>query len=239
VVGSGSAQRPVVVAHRGASASAPENTLAAFARAVEQGADGVELDVHRSRDGELVVHHDADADAIGLLRDATFAQIRSARPDIPTLAEVFEVTGTLLVNVEIKCCSWDPDPDPDHFVAAAIVALVRSLDIGERIVVSSFDLSHIDAVRELDADLSTGFLVHGHDPATMVGLCVERGHAWLHPDWGNLARCLESTVAAARGAGVRLDPWTVDDPVVMRRFAAAGVDAFITNDPALALRALS
>ncbi len=227
-----------MVAHRGASAAAPENTLAAFELAIAQGADGVELDVHRSRDGELVVHHDADAAGIGLLLDASFDAIRAARPDIPTLAEVFSVTAELMVNVEIKCCGWDPDPDPDHAVAAAVVELVRTLDIVERVVVSSFDLAHIDAVRLLDADLATGFLVHGHDPATFVGVCVERGHGWLHPDWGNLARHLESTVDAAHAAGIRLDPWTIDDPDTMRRFAAAGVDALITNDPALALATL-
>ena len=230
--------RPLVLAHRGACLVEPENTLAAFVRALELGADGVELDVHRSRDGELVVHHDADAAGVGLLVERSFAEIRAARPDIPTLAESFDVLDGAIVNVEIKCCAWDADPDPDHVVARAVVDLVRSLAIEASVVVSSFDLGHIDAVRESAAEIPTGFLVHGHEPAGVVAVCAERGHAWLHPDWGNLARQLEATVAAARASGVKLDPWTVDDPEVIRRFADAGVDALITNAPDRALAAL-
>ena len=218
--------------------AAPENTIAAFELALEQGADGIELDVHRSLDGALVVHHDADASGVGLLVAATFAEIRAARPDIPTLAETFAVTGSHIVNVEIKCCGWDPDPDPEHTIAASVVELVRDLSLVDRVVISSFDLSHIDAVRALDDDIDTGFLVHGHDPTELVSLCAERGHRWLHPDWGNLVGRLERAVESAHAAGVRLDAWTVDDPLVMQRLAATGVDAFITNDPALALRTL-
>lgn len=230
--------RPLVLAHRGACLVEPENTLAAFARALEMGADGVELDVHRSADRELVVHHDADADGLGLLGDRDFGEIRAARPDIPTLAESFAVLGGALVNVEIKCCAWDPDPDPEHTVATAVVALVRSLGIEASVVVSSFDLGHIDAVRDAAPEIATGFLVHGHDPVGVVAMCAQRGHAWLHPDWGNLSLRLDATVAAAKAEGVKLDPWTVDDPDVIRRFAAAGVDALITNAPDAALAAL-
>lgn len=238
-------ERLVVFAHRGACRQAPENTLDAFRIARELGADGVELDVHRSADGELVVHHDAAAVGIGLLLDRTLAEIRAARPDIPTLAEVFGVLrplhplGGLLVNVEIKCCGWDADPDPEHFVARRVVELVRELGATARVVVSSFDLSHIDAVRSMAPEIATGFLIHGHDPTAAVPVCVERGHLWLHPDWGNLSLNLEACVKAARSAGVKLNPWTVDDPEVIQRFAAAGVDALITNDPALALQSLS
>jgi len=231
--------RPLVLAHRGACLAAPENTLAAFALARDAGADGVELDVHATADGALVVHHDAEANGIGLLVDHSLRDVRAARPDIPTLAECFGVLGDLIVNVEIKCCAWDPDPDPDHRVAAAVVELVHELDALQRVVVSSFDLGHIDAVRSLDAAVATGFLIHGHDPAGAVTVCADRGHGWLHPDWGNLALRLDESMHAAREAGIRLDPWTIDDPEVMRRFAAAGVDAFITNDPSLALTTLT
>lgn len=225
----------LVVAHRGACRRAPENTLDAFRIARELGADGVELDVHRTSDDALVVHHDAAAAALGLLVDHTVAEVRAARPDIPTLAEVFGVLGDLLVNVEIKCCAWDPDPDPERRVARAVVDLVRDLGVTERVVVSSFDLGHIDASRALAPEIATGFLVHGHDPVPLVARCAESGHTWLHPDWGNLAFRLDACVDAARAAGVRLDPWTVDDPEVIRRFFAAGVDAVITNVPEVAL----
>lgn len=233
------ASRPAVFAHRGASHAAPENTFAAFRLAVDLGADGIELDVHRTADGVLVVHHDADAPELGLLVARSFADVRAARPDIPTLAESLAAAGELVVNVEIKCCAWDDDPDPEHDVARGVIALVRELDAYDRVIVSSFDLTHIDAVRALEPRLATGFLVHGQDPTPLVARCVERGHTWLHPDWGNLLLRLDDCVAAARRAGVRLNPWTVDDPEAMRRFAAAGVDALITNVPDLALAALA
>src|SRR5438045_594778 len=73
-------RRPLVLGHRGASAAARENTLAAFTRAREMGADGVELDVRRTADGVLVVHHDPDAEGVGLIRSVTFADLRAARP---------------------------------------------------------------------------------------------------------------------------------------------------------------
>jgi glycerophosphoryl diester phosphodiesterase len=229
----------LVLAHRGACLAAPESTLDAFRIALELGADGVELDVHRTRDGELVVHHDAEALSVGLLAAAPFSSIRSARPDIATLAECFEVLVHGMVNIEIKCCAWDPDPDPEHVVARLVVELVRDLGARDRVVVSSFDLSHIDAVRALDTDVATGFLIQGHDPTGVVDVCVERGHGWIHPDWGNLSLHLETCVAAAHAAHVRVDPWTIDDPDVMQRFAAAGVDALITNNPTLALTTLA
>ncbi|HEY1737167.1 MAG TPA: glycerophosphodiester phosphodiesterase, partial [Acidimicrobiia bacterium] len=83
-------ERPLVLGHRGASRGAPENTIAAFTRAAELGADGVELDVHRTADGVLVVHHDADLDGVGLVLGAPFVQVRAARPDVPTLAETLD-----------------------------------------------------------------------------------------------------------------------------------------------------
>ncbi len=223
------------MAHRGACLDEPENTLAAFELARDLGAAGVELDVHLSADNEMVVHHDSEALGIGLLVESTLSEIQKLRPDIPTLAEVFEVLGSLIVNVEIKCCSWDADPDPEHVLANQVVDLVRSIGAVDRVVVSSFDLSHIDASRSTAPEIATGFLIHGFDPTDAVKTCSERGHRWLHPDWGNLAANLDTAVSAAKSAGVKLNPWTIDDPEVMKQFASAGVDAVITNDPALAI----
>jgi len=236
------AERPAVFAHRGASRQAPENTIAAFRIAAELGADGIELDVHRTADGALVVHHDADAAGLGLLVERSFAEVRAARADIPTLAESFAALAAhdaIVVNVEIKCCAWDPDPDPEHEVAARVVELVREIDAFDRVIVSSFDLGHVDAVRRSEPRIATGFLVHGLDPTPVVEVCAARGHGWLHPDWGNLSIHLDDTVRTSKSAGVRLNVWTVDDPDQMRSFADAGVDAIITNVPDLALAILT
>jgi glycerophosphoryl diester phosphodiesterase len=227
------------LSHRGASGVAPENTIVAFARAAELGADGVEFDVHRSADGVLVVHHDAELDGVGLVLHAPFVQLRAARPDVPTLAETLDAcAGMRLVNIEMKCAAWDADPDPERLVARGVAAEIATRNLHDTTVVSSFDLTMIDDLRTIDASITTGWLIHGYDPVPAVARAHEHGHGWLHPDWGNLDAHLEETVAAARDAGVRLNTWTVDDPDTVRRFADAGVDALITNDPATALAAL-
>src|SRR5215203_4377279 len=104
----------LVLAHRGANRVAPENTVAAMQEAVDRGADGVELDVHRSADGVLVVHHDAETPA-GRLADLTTAALRDVVPDAPMLSEVLDVCRGRLVNVEVK--------DPDPRAATALVEL--------------------------------------------------------------------------------------------------------------------
>src|SRR5262245_86787 len=97
-----SGTRPLVLGHRGSPRRARENTLESFALAREDGADGVELDVHGTRDGGLVVHHDATIEGFGVLAEHDAAGIRAAYPWLPTLAEVLDECRGLLVNVEIK-----------------------------------------------------------------------------------------------------------------------------------------
>ena len=110
----------LVLAHRGARRQAPENTIPAFARAMELGADGVELDVHRTRDGALVVRHDADGPS-GVWAELTFDAIRAADPDVPVLAEVLDVCAGKLVNIEIKNSPRDLDWDPAARAADLVV----------------------------------------------------------------------------------------------------------------------
>ena len=98
--------RPLVLGHRGASAVAPENTVAAFSRARELGADGVELDVRRSADGVLMVHHDAEIEGLGALGAHTFAEVRDTQPTVPTLEEALDACRGLVVNAEVKCLPW-------------------------------------------------------------------------------------------------------------------------------------
>ena len=195
--------------------------------------------MHRTADAMLVVHHDAELHGLGLVLDASFAELRAARPDVPTLAETLDAcAGMRFVNIEMKCAAWDADPDPDRVVARGVAAEVVARGLRHTTVVSSFDLTMIDDLRAIDPSITTGWLLHGYDPVPAVARAQEHGHRWLHPDWGNLDAYLEATVVAARGAGVLLDTWTVDDPDAIRRFAAAGIDAVITNDVAGGLAAL-
>lgn len=231
-----SAIRPLVLAHRGACHRVRENTVEAFALARELGADGIELDVRRSADDVLIVHHDAEVPEVGLLAAQPFDGIRAALPWLPTLAEALEVCTGWLVNVEIKCLPWEADADPEHTVARAAVDLVRDRDL--RVVMSSFDVSSVDAVRTYAPELETALLVHGQDLASAAALTRERGHQWLNPDRKAVLAAPERAVAIARGDGLRLDVWTVDDPDEISTLARAGVDAIITNEPDTALAAL-
>jgi glycerophosphoryl diester phosphodiesterase len=229
-----------VLGHRGAPRVAPENTLDAFAVAAALGADGVELDVHRTADGELVVHHDAVAPGLGVLAEHTLVEIRRARPTVPTLEEVLDACAGLHVNVEVKNLPGDADYDPDDRVAIAVVDLLRARDDRDDVLVSSFNLASIDRVRALAPELPTGFLtVVGFDPIEAVTAAEGRGHGAVHPDVRSLTGPVAAaTVAHAHDLGLAVNVWTVNDPDEIRRLAAAGVDAVITDVPEVALAAL-
>ena len=233
------AARPLVLAHRGACRRAPENTLEAFRLAAELGADGVELDVRRTADGVLVVSHDPVVPGFGLLVEHSFGQLRAEAPAVPTLDEAFAVLDGLVVNVEIKCFPTEPDADPERVVARGVVEAVARGDRFEQVIVSSFELDAIDAVRKLDARVVTGWLTAGLVPATTLPIAAARGHAWLNPDRSTMSGpAAREAVAEAARHGVRLDVWTVDAPDEIAAFAEAGVDAIITNVPDIALATL-
>jgi glycerophosphoryl diester phosphodiesterase len=229
-----------VLGHRGASRDAVENTLEAFAEARAQGADGVELDVHRTADGELVVHHDAAVDGFGILADHDFAAIRAALPQIPTLAEVLDACAGLLVNVEIKNSPHDADFDPDDRGAAAVVELLHARSRRDDVLVSSFHLPTIDRVHALDATVPTGYLVVVDPmPVPALELAHEHGHHAVHPHYAAMGEAhAEEAVARAAALGLGLNVWTVNDPPDIVRLAGIGVDSIITDTPRAARQAL-
>jgi glycerophosphoryl diester phosphodiesterase len=227
------AARPIVLAHRGASRAAPENTIEAFTAARTLGADGVELDVRHTADGTLVIHHDPEIPGFGLIADATFPELRAAVPSVPTLPEALAACTGLLVNVEIKCLPWDPDPDtPDHaHVRAVVDALADSpLDI----IVSSFDLGAIDACRAFAPEIATAWLTADQTVAAAASLALAHGHAAVNPDRKSALATSPSEIAAAHEQGVSVNVWTVDEPADMVKLAELGVDALITNVPDVA-----
>jgi len=230
--------RPLVLGHRGASKACPENTLAAFAQARAFGADGVELDVRRTADDRLVVHHDPHVDGFGLIVHQPYAALRATHPEIPTLAEALAACAGMIVNVEIKCLPWEPDPDtPDRAVLRAVIDLLRaeeSVPVAD-IIVSSFELAAVDACRAFAPELATGWLTSGQDIAAAAPVTAEHGHAWLNPDRTAARRAAPADVAAAHAAGVQVNVWTVDEPDDIAALMEAGVDAIITNVPDVAL----
>jgi glycerophosphoryl diester phosphodiesterase len=212
-----------VIAHRGASAHARENTIEAFELAVEMGADGVELDVRRTADGMLVVHHDAylpDGRAIVELR-------RSDVPaDVPDLDAALAACAGLWVSVEIKNDENEPDFDPDRRVATQVVDLLESLGELDRWRIASFDLATLDEVRRLaPAALRTAWLVE-RPPAGVVDVLLRGGHHALHPWVATLER---STVDDVHAAGCAVNVWTCNDPVRLRELVDWGVDGVFTD----------
>ena len=226
----------LVIGHRGASAAHPENTLAAFQGAIDQGADGVELDVRRTADGALALCHDEvlpDGRAVVDVQEAELP------PAVPILARALDVCRPLaVVNVEIKNWPADRDFDPREQVAADVVALLEARDelADRRILVSSFHLPTVDRVHELAPGLGTGWLLGvAEDLGPLVDRAAAAGHVAVHPHHAFVDGGL---VARAHDAGLAVNTWTCDDPDRIRWLADLGVDAVITNVPDVALAAL-
>jgi glycerophosphoryl diester phosphodiesterase len=221
-----------VVAHRGASAANPPgNTIAAFAEAVAQGADWVELDVHLTADGEIVVHHDpvlADGRVLGELSAADLPDV------IPTLAEVLAACSPLAVNVEIKPDGVDALRSS---LIAKVVELLQSEAPSRDFLVTSFDHDICDQVRALDATLPTGLLnAHGDSLQTDLDRAESAGHVAINPWFGLVTKEFGDR---AHALGIAVNVWTVDEPEQMRALADMGVDAIITNVPSLCREVLS
>jgi len=221
--------QPLVLAHRGASAVAAENTIAAFATARELGADGVELDVRRTADGVLIVNHDAEISGLGPLVERTFAEIHAARPSVATFDEAIAALAGLVVNAEVKCLPWEIDADRDGTVMRATIDAL-STHVGTAIV-SSFDLAALDLARAYAPHVPTAWLTHGQEVPGAARIAFDHGHQWLNPDAVSAIAAGAEGIDAAHATGVRVSVWTVDDPDDVRTLAAAGVDMIISNVP--------
>jgi glycerophosphoryl diester phosphodiesterase len=230
---------PVVLAHRGASRAAAENTVEAFRLAASLGADGVELDARRTADGIVVVHHDAFAAGAGSIVELTAAQLRASRPDIPTLEEALDACDGI-VNVEIKNFPNEPDYDAEEHVAAQTAVTVARRNLVDRVIVSSFTVESLDRARAVDRRIRAGWLtLPGFAVLDAVRLAHGRGYDALHPERTALTADAARAVAAAHDAGLSVNVWTVDDPDEIGLLASAGVDGIITNVPDVARRVLS
>ena len=228
-------------AHRGANEYAPENTLEAFEKAVRLGADGIELDVHQTRDREIVVIHDEKLDRTsngrGFVKDFTLKQLRQfdyakgtafegkAHYAIPTLREVLELirpTG-LTVNIELKTNVF-----PYIGIESRILRMVDELGMSDRIWYSSFNRVSIEKIHLLDPKAKVGFL-YAETFSGMPILAKNLGLTALHPPFYNLLspRFLEN----CKENGLAVNMWTIDKPEELRVCFKAGVHAVITNYP--------
>jgi glycerophosphoryl diester phosphodiesterase len=246
---------PLVIGHRGASAFAPENTIAAFERALRDGADGIEFDVQLARDGVPVVIHDAtlrrtagidapvaalsstDLSAIDVgswfnRRHPARAADLFARETVPTLARVFESIAPRcrLLYVELKC-----EAGATASLVERVVAEVRAHRLEHRVLIESFTLAAVAEAKRIAPDVRTAAAFErrpGRPILTASGL-LKRARD-CRADELALARTLVSrrTVEAARARGLQTVVWTVDHPTWFRRACALGLRAVITNDPA-------
>ena len=217
-------RRPLVLAHRGASRAATENTPEAFRLALTLGADGVELDTRRAGRGELVVHHDPEL--------AGTPVRRLVEPPLPGLAAALDASTGGIVNVELKT-----DGDVPGGVAAAFCGLLRRRGGRDRVLASSFDPVALRTVRVLRPDIPTALVV-GPDGDLGAALreAVRVRHRALHPR----SELVDSSlVERARALGLALHAWTVNDADELQRFAGLGVDGLITDVPDVALSVLS
>jgi len=237
--------RPLILAHRGASHAAPENTLLAFHYAVTAGADGVELDVHLTADGVPVVIHDENVEATTegseRVTGMTLAQVKTldagsyagaafAGTRVPTLEEVLaEVGGQLVVNIELK-----PAGGRNAGLAATVVELVQRMGLEERVWLSSFKPHHLFEACQVSSVMPCG-LIYG--PLNLLTPLFRpfTPHEALHPHHALIS---PRFVERAHRQGLRVSAWTVDSIAVARRLVAWGVDALITNEPARLLEAL-
>lgn len=214
-----------VIAHRGASHAAKENTLEAFRLAVALGANGIELDARPTADGALIVHHDAGLDDGRVIVEVDRTDLPA---HIPDLADALDASRDVIVNIELKNDPRDPDFDPDDRLADAVIALLAGRpEPRDRWLLSSFRLETIDRVRRLAPDLATAYLTMSADADT-IERCVEHGHGTWHP-WVGTANA--EAIAAAHQAGLRVNVWTCNDAAVARTLAAAGVDGIVTDVP--------
>ena len=245
---------PLIIGHRGASAVAPENTLAAFERALADGADGIEFDVRLARDGVPVVIHDATLRRTAAI-DAPIASLSSsdlsavdvgswfnrrhparavdayARETVPTLARVFETVAPRcrLLYVELKC-----EAEEITTLVERVVAEIRAHKLERRVVIESFTLAIVEAKR-IAPEVRTSAALERRTTRPLLLARTLFKHARDHrADELALSRSLVSrrTVEAARARGLQTVVWTVDHPSWFARACALGLRAIITNDPA-------
>jgi glycerophosphoryl diester phosphodiesterase len=243
------AGRPLVLGHRGASASAPENTLAAFTLALAEGADGVELDAWRCGSGEVVVIHDEETtrtcgtpgrvtslplDRLRALDAGRWKGERFRGERVPLLREVFEALPSAVVNIELKAGPGRPD----RALAPAVARVIAEARAGERTIVSSFDFALLAAFRAASPRVATGLLFEPswHRAARVALAWARLAPSALHPA---LVLCTPDRLAAWREAGRPVVAWTVDDPAEVARLARAGVAGLVANAPGAARAAMA
>ena len=242
---------PQIVAHRGASSTRPENTLASFEEAVRLGASMVEFDVRLASDGVPVVLHDPllerTTDGVGSVHERTAAEMAAlvAGPDgerVPTLAETLALlSGRAGTAIEIKVLPGEAGYEPgDDTVVRVTHETLERVGFEGPVLVMSFNPEWITASKALAPDVPTGFLTtQAVPPLEALAFAVDGGHELVLPGTRALAPAGATFVDRAHADGIRVGTWTADEPDEVRSLLDMGVDAIASNDPAMALAVLA
>ena len=219
--------QPLIIGHRGASAVAPENTIAAFEAAIEAGADGIEFDVRLSSDGvPMVIHDETLYRTSGVRRRvADMALNELNRFDVPSLAQVFELfeSNDLVLYLEMK----------EVEVAEKCCRLIEQYRFKDRVIFECFEHSALKIVKNIDSTFKIAPLFQ--PPASFIisrALALAADEIALHH-----RLTTKQLVQKARDAGLKVVTWTVDDPAWLKRAQETGIHALITNNPPAMLAA--
>ena len=221
----------LVYAHRGLHVTERENTIDAFTSAVALGVDGVELDVRRTADGHLVVHHDAVIDGVAI-SEAAYVDL----PDyVPTFADAMAACRGINVNVEIKNIRHETEPsydDSGDFARHVLEDLYR-FELATTSLISCFDLATCALIRKLDPSIGVGWLLEWSvELSGAMDRAKDLGFTGIHPYF---QRVDEGAIERARHLDLEVNVWTVNAPEDIESMHALGVNAIITDDPATAL----
>lgn len=233
-----------IYAHRGASGYAPENTLEAFKLAIKQGAEGIELDVQLTKDGEVVVIHDETIDRVsnktGFVKDYTLSELREFSFDnniegykntkIPTLKEVLELLKptNLMLNIELKTSIiWYEN------IEEKVLKLVYDADMRDRVIYSSFNHYSIKKIKNLDEKANTA-LLFGDVILYTVNYIKNANIPAIHPPVYQLK--MDNFLDEYINSGLDIRVWTVNNPDDMQSLINKNIDAIITNYPDIALK---
>ena len=228
-----------IFAHRGFSGKYPENTMLAFEKAVEIGVDGIELDVHLTKDNEIVIIHDEDikrtCDGEGLVKDMTLEELRRFDASatfrgqygfcgIPTLREYFELVKDtpIITNIELKTGVYEY-----HTIEQRVIDMVREFGLSDKIIFSSFNHFTVKRCEEIAPEIKRGFLT-GDWLYDFGKYTAERNVQCCHPWHVSLS---EETVKEMHDAGCEINTWTVNEYEDIKKLSAWGVDSLIGNFP--------
>ncbi len=245
--------KPTVIAHRGGAGLRPENTLAAFSHAVALGVDVLEMDIHATADGTLVVIHDSTVDRTtngsGKVKEMTLAEVRQLdagyqwSPDngqtfpyrgqgitIPTLEEVFQAFPDTRMNIEIK--------QREPSIAGTLCDLIRAYAMQEKVLVASFHKTAMQEFRAACPEVATASykdemrVMYALATLRLIGIYSPVAQAAQVPEyWGDIRVITPAFVRGMHARGIQVHAWTINEPEDMQRLLALGVDGIITNYP--------